>query len=51
MINIEEKIPVRNVLKYHNLGACGGVVVEVLHYKPKGCGFDSQWCHWNVSLT
>jgi hypothetical protein len=19
--------------------------------KPEGCGFDSQWCHWNFSLT
>jgi len=25
--------------------------VEALHYKPKGCGFDSQLCHWNFSLT
>jgi hypothetical protein len=22
-----------------------------LHYKPEGRGFDSQWCHWNLSLT
>jgi hypothetical protein len=22
-------------------GACGGVVVKALHYKPAGCGFDS----------
>jgi len=26
-------------------------LVEELHYKPEGRGFDSRWCHWNVSLT
>jgi len=26
-------------------------LVEALHYKPEGRGFDSQRCHWNVSLT
>jgi hypothetical protein len=26
-------------------------VVEALRYKPEGRGFDSQWCHWNFSLT
>jgi len=26
-------------------------LVEALHYKPQGCGFDSRWCHWNFSLT
>ena len=26
-------------------------LVEALHYKPEGRGFDSRWCHWNVSLT
>ena len=25
--------------------------VEALRYKPEGRGFDSQWCHWNFSLT
>jgi hypothetical protein len=25
-------------------------LVEVLHYKPVGRGFDSQCCHWNFSL-
>jgi len=20
-------------------------------YKPEGRGFDSRWCHWNISLT
>jgi hypothetical protein len=23
----------------------------LLLYKPAGRGFDSQWCHWNISLT
>ena len=31
------------------LTACGHAVaqlVEALHYKPEGRGFDSRWCHW-----
>ena len=26
-------------------------LVEALHYKPEGRGFNSQWCQWNFSLT
>ena len=26
-------------------------LVEALRYKPEGRGFNSQWCHWNFSLT
>jgi len=26
-------------------------LVEALRYKLKGHRFDSQWCHWNFSLT
>jgi len=26
-------------------------LVEALHYKPEGCGFDSRGCHWIFSLT
>jgi len=26
-------------------------LVEELCYKPEGLGFDSRWCHWNISLT
>ena len=26
-------------------------LVEALHYRPEGLGFDSRWCHWNFSLT
>jgi len=22
-------------------------LVEALRYKPEGCGFNSQWRHWN----
>jgi hypothetical protein len=33
------------------VGARGGVVVEALHYKLEGHGFDSRWCHWIFSLT
>ena len=38
---------------------CGRVVAAMwvfpqanaICYKPEGCGFDSQSCHWNFSLT
>ena len=26
-------------------------LVEALHYKSEGSGFDSRLCHWNISLT
>jgi hypothetical protein len=40
-----------NLVKYtQNVGACGGAVVETLHYKPEGRGIDSRWCHWNFSF-
>jgi len=26
-------------------------LVEALHYKLEGPGFDSRWCHWNFSLS
>ena len=26
-------------------------LVEALRYKSEGSGFDSRWCHWNISLT
>jgi hypothetical protein len=26
-------------------------LVEPLHYKPEGRGFNSRWCHWNFLLT
>jgi hypothetical protein len=29
----------------------GAQLVEALHYKPEGRGFDSRWCHWNFSLA
>jgi hypothetical protein len=32
-------------------GARGGAVVEALHYKPEGRGFDSRWCYWIFLLT
>jgi hypothetical protein len=33
------------------VGARGGLVVEVLRYKPEGRGIDSRWCRWNFPLT
>jgi hypothetical protein len=32
-------------------GAAVAQLVEALRYKPEGRGFDSEWCHWNFSLT
>ena len=26
-------------------------LVEAMRYKPEGRGFDSRWCHWDLSLT
>jgi hypothetical protein len=26
-------------------------LVETLHYKSEGSGFNSRWCHWNFSIT
>ena len=34
-----------------NRGHVVAQLVEALHYKPEGRGFDSRWCHWNFSLT
>jgi len=31
-------------------GACHNTV-EALRYNTEGRGFNSQWCHWNFSLT
>jgi len=33
------------------LGFVVAQLVEALHYKSEGHGFDSRWCHWNFSLT
>ena len=32
-------------------GVRGGVMVNVLRYKPAYFGFDSRWCHGNFSVT
>jgi hypothetical protein len=33
------------------MGYAVAQLVEALCYKPEGRGFDSRWCHYNVSLT
>ena len=38
-------------LPFTKSGARSGVVVKALRYKPAGREFDSQWCHWNFSVT
>jgi hypothetical protein len=47
---------VNGLIKYRLHPVKGGrllvaQLVEALHYKPEGCGFDSRWCHWNFPLT
>jgi len=32
-------------------GARGGAVGRGTAPKPEGRGFDSRWCHWNLSLS
>jgi hypothetical protein len=34
----------------HFWGPAGAQLVEALHYKAEGRGFDSRWRHWNFSL-
>jgi len=33
-----------------SMGHVVAQLVEALHYKSEGHGFDSRWCHWNFSL-
>jgi len=46
---------VDGMLYYRESSLCRGYavvqLVEALRYKPEGRGFDSRWCHWNLSLT
>jgi hypothetical protein len=39
--------PVRTLLNMSFTLQCGS---EALHYKPEGCGFESQWGQWNFSI-
>jgi len=44
----------RTTIKYcllYNRWHAVVLLVEALHYKPKGGGFDSHSCHWNFSWT
>ena len=34
-----------------SLGHAAAQLVEALRYKPQGRGFDTRWCHWNISLA
>jgi hypothetical protein len=46
--------PVKVLIYRRNLLPWGYAVaqlVEALHYKPEGRGFDSRWSHWNFSVT
>jgi hypothetical protein len=36
---------------HYDVGYAVAQLVEALHYKPEGHGFDFQWCRWNFSLT
>jgi hypothetical protein len=41
---------VYHMFVYH-WGHAVAQLVEALHYKSEGSGFDSRWCHWNFSLA
>jgi hypothetical protein len=44
--------PTHNNTKYYrSQNVRGGEVVEALHYKTEGRGFDSRCCHWIFSLA
>ena len=50
-INVDVNRQLLCMQQYVQFGACGGVVVKALCYKRAGREFDSQWCHWNFSVT
>jgi hypothetical protein len=33
------------------MGHAVAQLIEALRYEPEGRGLDSQWCHWNFSLS
>jgi hypothetical protein len=39
------------VCQYNAISHVVAQLLEVLHYKSEGRGFDSRWYHWNFSLT
>jgi hypothetical protein len=50
---------IQKLLRDNELFIAGGIqmghavahLVQTLHYKPAGRGFDSLLCHWNFFLT
>jgi hypothetical protein len=48
----ELEIYKKNFLKFHEMwylqqwGHAVTQLVEKLHFKPEGHGFNSRWCHW-----
>ena len=40
-----------NLCHLRKVGYMVAQLVEALRYKSEGRRFDSQWCHWNFSLT
>ena len=41
----------REPAEQHSWGYAVAQLVEALCYMPKSCGFGSQWCDWDFSLT
>jgi hypothetical protein len=39
------------VKKKMTMGYAVAQLVEALRHKPAGCGFDTQWGHWDFALT
>ena len=51
MIYFDNNVKNLSNLQYLFMGYVVAQLVEALRYKLDGCGFSSQWCHWNFSLT
>ena len=54
-VNTVTHIPVihetRNFFLSFTINHAVTKVVNALHHKSEGRGFDSRWCHWKFSLA
>jgi len=46
-----ERFPEFIHVTFNTPGHAVAQLVEALHYKPEGRGFDTRWYHWIFSLT
>jgi len=50
-LQMAPKVSINDVVASLNVVRAVVRSVEALYYKPESRGFDSRWCHWNISLT